>query len=180
MKVSVYSLGLGIWVSSTSFSKSNIGWPQQHPTEKVLKFNMGFHDSVKIFFFQNTKISDISPQIIDFKNLDDSVVIFQALQTSAASLTSAASAASLALTAFTAIFPQTQLRSCLDFAEQVVVRIHEFVQVLLNPRNKFSYIHKHIVWTITKTSRGYANNLNSSINLCHQWATRIPIANTLN
>ena len=67
---------------------------------------MDFHDSVKTLFFQNTKISDISPQIIDFKNLDDSVVIFQALQTSAASLTSVASATSLASTASTAIFPQ--------------------------------------------------------------------------
>ena len=60
----------------------------------------------KNFFFQNTKISDISPQIIHFKNLDDSVVIFQALQTSAASLTSVASATSLASTASKAIFPQ--------------------------------------------------------------------------
>ena len=51
---------------------------------------MDFHDSVKTLFFQNTKISDISPQIIHFKNLDDSVVIILALQTSAASLTSAA------------------------------------------------------------------------------------------
>ena len=68
---------------------------------------MGFHDSVKKnFFFQNTKISDISPQIIHFKNLDDSVVIFQALQTSAASLTSMASVTSLASTASKAIFPQ--------------------------------------------------------------------------
>ena len=67
---------------------------------------MGFHDSVKIFFFQNTKISDIRPQIIHFKNLDDSVVIFQALKTSAASLTSVASATSLASTASKAIFPQ--------------------------------------------------------------------------
>ena len=60
----------------------------------------------KFIFFQNTKISDISPQIIHFKNLDDSVVIFQALQTSAASLTSAASATSLASTASKAYFPQ--------------------------------------------------------------------------
>ena len=48
----------------------------------------------KSLFSLNSKISDIRPQIIDFKNLDDSVVIFQALQTSAASLTSGASAAS--------------------------------------------------------------------------------------
>ena len=48
----------------------------------------------------------MSPQIIHFKNLDDSVVIFQASQTSAASLTSVASATSVASTASTAIFPQ--------------------------------------------------------------------------
>ena len=35
MKVSVYSGALDIWVSSTSFKKSNIGWLQQQPTEKV-------------------------------------------------------------------------------------------------------------------------------------------------
>ena len=47
----VASGGLDFCVSSTSFQKSNIGWPQQPPTEKVLKFNMGFHDSVKNIFF---------------------------------------------------------------------------------------------------------------------------------
>ena len=31
----VGSRGLEIWVSSTSFQKSNIGWPQQPPTERV-------------------------------------------------------------------------------------------------------------------------------------------------
>ena len=31
----VGSGGLEIWVSSTSFQKSNIGWPQQPPTERV-------------------------------------------------------------------------------------------------------------------------------------------------
>ena len=30
----------GNWVSSTSYRKSNIGWPQQPPTENVQKFNM--------------------------------------------------------------------------------------------------------------------------------------------
>jgi hypothetical protein len=34
-----------------------MGWPQQPPTEKVLKFNMTFHDSTKKKkFFQNIKI----------------------------------------------------------------------------------------------------------------------------
>ena len=35
MKASVYFRGATIWVSSTSFQKSNIAWPQQPPTEKV-------------------------------------------------------------------------------------------------------------------------------------------------
>ena len=106
LKIFAYSWGLEIWFLSTSFWKNNIGWPQQPLTEKELNFKMGFHDSVKKNFFQNTKISDISPQIIHFKNLDDSVVTFQASQTSAVSLTSLASVTSLASTASKAIFPQ--------------------------------------------------------------------------
>ena len=35
MKVSVYSWVWGIWVLSTSFQKSNIGWPQQPLKERV-------------------------------------------------------------------------------------------------------------------------------------------------
>ena len=35
MKAFVYSPGAAIWISSTSFQKSNIAWPQQPPTEKV-------------------------------------------------------------------------------------------------------------------------------------------------
>ena len=42
--------GYDFCVSSTSFQKSNIGWPQQPPTEKLLKFNLIFHDSTKIIF----------------------------------------------------------------------------------------------------------------------------------
>ena len=33
--------------------KSNIGWPQQPLTEKMLKFNMIFYDTVKTFLFSN-------------------------------------------------------------------------------------------------------------------------------
>ena len=33
--------------SSISFQNSSIGWPQQPPTEKMLKFNMMFNDSSK-------------------------------------------------------------------------------------------------------------------------------------
>ena len=35
MKVSVYSWGLGISVSSPNLIKSNIGWPQQPPSERI-------------------------------------------------------------------------------------------------------------------------------------------------
>ena len=34
-KVSLYFWGLDIWVSSTSFQKSNKGWPQQPSSERV-------------------------------------------------------------------------------------------------------------------------------------------------
>ena len=53
--------GLEFCVSSVSFQKSNIGWPQQPPTEKLLKFNLIFHDSTKKLSFskhqKNIKIS---------------------------------------------------------------------------------------------------------------------------
>jgi hypothetical protein len=56
-----------------------IGWPQQPPTEKVLNFNMIFHESTKIKSFSKQQNS------ADFKNLDDSEVIssdFSGLKTS--------------------------------------------------------------------------------------------------
>ena len=43
----VASGGVGICVSSNSFKKSDIGWPQQPLTEKMLKFNRIFHDSTQ-------------------------------------------------------------------------------------------------------------------------------------
>ena len=46
----VASGGLHFCVSLTSFQKNDIGWPQQPPTEKVLKFNMIFYDSTPKFF----------------------------------------------------------------------------------------------------------------------------------
>ena len=39
-----------IWVLSIFFQKSNIGWPQQPPTEMVPIFNLIFYDSTNIFF----------------------------------------------------------------------------------------------------------------------------------
>ena len=53
----VASVGLEICVSSTRLQKNDIGWPHQPPTEKVLKFNVIFHDSTpKKLFFQNIEL----------------------------------------------------------------------------------------------------------------------------
>ena len=101
LKLSVWSWGLDILVLSTNFQKSNIDWPLQPPIEKVLKFSKNFHDSVKIILV--LRLLNSRTRI----TLKSSVVIFQALETSTASLTSvtsAASATSLASTASTAPF----------------------------------------------------------------------------
>ena len=95
--------GVDICDSSTSFQKNDFGWPQQPPTEKVLKFNMIFHDSTQKNFFSkhNNKA--------EFKFLDDSEVLssdFLGLKTSAASMTSVASTASMASMTSTASFHQ--------------------------------------------------------------------------
>ena len=93
--------GLEFYFSSTSFQKSNIGWPQQLPTEKELKFNMIFHDSTKKVIFSKNQNK------AEFKNLDDSKVLsrnFPSLRASAASMTSAASTTSMASMTFTASF----------------------------------------------------------------------------
>ena len=74
----VASGGLEICVSSTIFQKNYISWPQQPPTEKVLEFNMIFHDSTpQKRFFQNIKIKLNSNTWMTLKS---SVVIFQALK----------------------------------------------------------------------------------------------------
>ena len=70
--------GVDIWVSSICFQKSNIDWPQQPLTEKVLKFNMIFADVyLKNLFFWNIKIKLNSNAWVTLKSL---VVIFQALK----------------------------------------------------------------------------------------------------
>ena len=51
LKVVLKSWDVDILIIRTNFYKSNIVWPQQPPTEKVLKFNMLFHDSSNFFFF---------------------------------------------------------------------------------------------------------------------------------
>ena len=78
------------------FKKNDIGWPQQPPTEKVLKFNMIFHDYTQKLFFSKHKDK------AEFKCLDDSEDLssgFPGLKSSAASMTSAASTASMTSTA---------------------------------------------------------------------------------
>jgi hypothetical protein len=62
----VGSGGLKMCVSSTSFQKSNIDWPQQPLREKVLKLNMIIHDSTENFFFSKPESK------AELKNLDDS------------------------------------------------------------------------------------------------------------
>ena len=51
----VASGGLGIWVSSTSFQKSDIGWPQQPLTKMVVNFNMIFQNLSNQYFFKTSK-----------------------------------------------------------------------------------------------------------------------------
>ena len=68
---------MGIWVSSTSFKNSDIGWPQQPPTKKVVNFNVIFHKSTKSIFFQNIKIKLKSRSWMTLKS---SLMIFQALE----------------------------------------------------------------------------------------------------
>ena len=95
--------GLYICVSSTSFQKNEIGWPQQPLTEKVLKFNMIFYDSTPKNAFSKHKYK------AEFKCLDDSEVLsndFPGLKTSAASMTSVASTASMASMTSTTSFHQ--------------------------------------------------------------------------
>ena len=95
--------GLEICISSTNFQKNNIGWPQQPPTEKVLEFNIIFHDSTK-------KLSvSKHPCKAEFKNLDDAEVLnsdFPGLKTSASSMALTASTTSVASMTSTVSFHQ--------------------------------------------------------------------------
>ena len=78
-------------------------WPQQPPTEKVLKFRMMIYDSTQKFCFAKHQNSTV------FNSLDDSEFLssnFPGLRTSSASMTSTASTTSVASTTFTASFHQ--------------------------------------------------------------------------
>ena len=86
---------MGICISYTSLKKSNIGWPQQPQTEKVINFKMVFCDSSPNSIFSKHQNK------AEIQNLDDSEVLindFPGIRTSAASVTSSASAASMAST----------------------------------------------------------------------------------
>ena len=52
----------------------DLTWPQRPTTEKVLKFNLTFHNSVNFFLSKHQHKEYISPKIIEFKNLEDSEV----------------------------------------------------------------------------------------------------------
>ena len=52
-----------IYALSTIWNFFDLMQPQGPLTEKVVKFNMGFHDSVKKKIFKTSKESDISPKI---------------------------------------------------------------------------------------------------------------------
>ena len=95
--------GLDIWVSSTNFQKSNIGWPQQPLTERVLKFNMIFPYSTPFFY------SSKHQSKAEFKHLGDNELLSSdspGLITSATSMTSMASTASVASMTSTVSFHQ--------------------------------------------------------------------------
>ena len=93
-----------IWVSSTSYKKSDIGWPQQPPTsKKVPKFNLIFHDSNKKYLLSKHQNK------VEFRDLDDSAVVssdFTDLRSFAASKTSTASTTSVPSMTSTASFHQ--------------------------------------------------------------------------
>ena len=108
ISLTAWSRGLPICVSSTTFQKSSISWPQQPLAEKMLKFNLIIHDST-----QNKCISK-HQNIAEFKNLDDFEVPscnFPSLRTSAASMTSTASTTSMASMTSTDSFHQKNYSS---------------------------------------------------------------------
>ena len=61
---------MGIYAWSTIWNFFDLTQPQRPSKEMVLKFNMSFHDFVNYFFFQKSKESDISPQIINLEYLE--------------------------------------------------------------------------------------------------------------
>ena len=46
---------MDIYALSTIWNFFDLTWPQQSPAEKVLKFNVSYHDFVKKFFAKTSK-----------------------------------------------------------------------------------------------------------------------------
>ena len=67
ISLTAWSRGLPICVSSTSFQKNEIGWPQQPLTEKVLKFNMNF------IFYNSTQLLAFGFLLKDLMYHDESM-----------------------------------------------------------------------------------------------------------
>ena len=88
---------------TTSFQKSDIVWPQQPLTEKLLKFNIIFHDYNPKNFFSKQKNNAESKFLDDYEVLSSD---FPGPNSSAASMTSVASTASMASMTSTALFHQ--------------------------------------------------------------------------
>ena len=89
-------------VSSTSFLKSNIGWPQQALTERVLKFSMIFPDSTPFF----SSKYQCKAELWNKNNTEVHSSDFPGVITSATSATSMASTTSVASMTSTASFHQ--------------------------------------------------------------------------
>ena len=103
LKVVLKFWGSDIWVSSTSFQKSKIGWPQQPQTEIGPKIQ---HD---ISWFYHFFFLSKHQNKAEFKNQYGSEVLssdFPGLKTFAASMASTASTTSVASMNFTASFHQ--------------------------------------------------------------------------
>ena len=74
-----------IYAWSTIWNFFDLTRPQHPPTEKVLKFNISFHDSVKFFFSKHQNKVILVLKWLNsrtWKTLKSTVVIFQVLETS--------------------------------------------------------------------------------------------------
>ena len=107
-----------------------------------------------ISFFKTSKSSDISTQIIEFKNLDSSEVLssdFPGLRTSTVSLTSATSQAS---PTYTALFHHKTFWSCL-FGSSKCANLQKSLSTIIkeiywsfNPLEAFRFFHFNVIWLL--------------------------------
>ena len=83
MKASVYFRGAVIWVSSTSFQKSNIAWPQQPPTAKIQNISekLDFWWSIPQQGTSNGHFGVRDDQIIMIRNFLEEIGLVRLLRT---------------------------------------------------------------------------------------------------